>query len=59
MVRTRTGTGGPQPAEVRRMLAAANTALARDQAWVKASRLRLVEAEALLNRSFLALSQKP
>jgi argininosuccinate lyase len=44
MVRTRTGTGGPQPAEVRRMLAAANTAL---------------EAEALLNRSFLALSQKP
>lgn len=59
MVRTRTGTGGPQPAEVRRMLAAASAALVRDQAWVTARRSRLIEAEASLNRSFLELARKP
>lgn len=59
MVRTRTGTGGPQPAEVRRMLAASSTALVRDQAWVTARRSRLIEAEALLNRTFLELARKP
>ncbi|MBB1603801.1 argininosuccinate lyase [Variovorax sp. UMC13] len=59
MVRTRTGTGGPQPAEVRRMLAAAGAALVRDQAWVKARRSRLMEAEASLNRSFIELTRKP
>ena len=59
MVRTRTGTGGPQPAEVRRMLAASSAALVRDQAWVQARRSRLIEAEAILNRSFLELARKP
>ncbi len=59
MVRTRTGTGGPQPAEVRRMLAASTVALVRDQAWVQARRARLLDAEALLNRSFLELARKP
>ena len=58
MVRTRTGTGGPQPAEVRRMLATSSAALVRDQAWVKARRSRLIEAEASLNRSFLGLTSK-
>ncbi|MEO5736474.1 MAG: lyase family protein [Variovorax sp.] len=59
MVRTRTGTGGPQPAEVRRMLAASSAALVRDQAWVNARRSRLIEAEASLNRTFLELARKP
>lgn len=59
MVRTRTGTGGPQPAEVRRMLALSSAALARDQAWSQARRARLIEAEASLNRSFLELVRKP
>lgn len=59
MVRTRTGTGGPQPAEVRRMLAASSAALVRDQSWVTARRSRLLEAEASLNRAFLSLASKP
>lgn len=59
MVRTRTGTGGPQPAEVRRMMAASSAALVRDQAWVQGRRARLMEAEALLNRSFQELARKP
>ena len=59
MVRTRTGTGGPQPAEVRRMLTVSSAALARDQAWVQAKRSSLIEAEATLNRSFLEVARKP
>ncbi|TPG24401.1 argininosuccinate lyase [Variovorax guangxiensis] len=59
MVRTRTGTGGPQPEEVRRMLASSSAALARDQTWAKARRARLIEAEAALNRSFVELARKP
>ena len=55
MVRTRVGTGGPQPAEVQRMLAEARKALATDQAWVAGRRAHLAAAEAKLNVAFGAL----
>jgi argininosuccinate lyase len=55
MVRTRVGIGGPQPAEVRRMLGEARKALAADRQWVNERRQHLAEAEAKLNRAFAEL----
>jgi argininosuccinate lyase len=55
MVRTRVGIGGPQPAEVRRMLAEARKALAADRQWVDRRRQHLAESEADLNQAFAAL----
>lgn len=55
MVRTRVGTGGPQPAETRRMLEASRRALSADRDWVNERRNRLAAAEARLNESFIAL----
>ncbi|MBT1118208.1 argininosuccinate lyase [Stutzerimonas nitrititolerans] len=55
MVKTRVGTGGPQPAEVQRMLKQANQALAGDQHWTNARRDRLAKAEAALDKAFNAL----
>jgi len=55
MVRTRVGIGGPQPAEVRRMIGEARKLLAADRAWIDERRNRLAEAEAKLNRAFAAL----
>lgn len=55
MVRTRVGSGGPQPAEVRRMHAEAIKALDADRAWIGARRKSLAEAEAKLNRAFAQL----
>lgn len=55
MVRSRVGIGGPQPAEVRRMLGEARKALATDQQWLQERRNRLAEAEAKLNRAFAEL----
>lgn len=55
MVRTRVGIGGPQPAEVSRMVAEGKKALAADRAWVDERRQRLAEAEAKLNRAFAEL----
>ena len=52
MVRTRVGVGGPQPAEVRRMLSVAQQALAADRQWVNERRLHLATAEAKLNVAF-------
>lgn len=55
MVRTRVGTGGPQPAEVSRMLLMARQALGRDEAWLGQRLAALAQAEAGLNASFAAL----
>lgn len=55
MVRSRVGIGGPQPAEVRRMLGEARTVLASDQQWVQDRRQRLAQSEAKLNRAFAEL----
>ena len=52
MVRTRLGIGGPQPAEVRRMLGVAQKALIADRQWVNERRLHLATAEAKLNVAF-------
>jgi argininosuccinate lyase len=52
MVRTRVGIGGPQPAEVQRMVKLGRDALARDQAWLAERNNKLLEAEAKLNTAF-------
>lgn len=52
MVRTRVGIGGPQPAEVKRMLGLARGTLAADNAWLDERNAKLIEAQAKLNKSF-------
>ena len=52
MVRTRVGIGGPQPAEVQRMIAVGRDALAKDRAWLAERNNRLLESEAKLNTAF-------
>jgi argininosuccinate lyase len=58
MVRTRVGLGGPQPAEVRRMLGLSRQQLATDRAWADERRDALAAAEAELNNAFSALLQR-
>ena len=57
MVESRRGLGGPQPAEVRRMLAGAATGLEAQRAWLEAERRRLAGAAASLEKSFDAAAQ--
>jgi argininosuccinate lyase len=57
MVESRRGLGGPQPAEVRRMLAGAATGLEAQRAWLGAERRRLAGAAAGLEKSFDAAAQ--
>ena len=59
MVLTRTGTGGPQPQEVARMVAAAKDTLAEDRAWSGEARQRLLTAEAALNAAFEGVKSLP
>jgi argininosuccinate lyase len=56
MVFGRRGIGGPQLAEMNRLLAAARAGVAMDTAWLQERSERLARAEALLGRAFAVLS---
>ena len=59
MVITRTGTGGPQPQEVQRMIASAKDSLVKNRAWSGEMRQRLLAAEAALNAAFEGVRSLP
>jgi argininosuccinate lyase len=57
MVRERRGLGGPQPAEVRRMLAGHNEALGTELAWLEDARERLSRSGAQLDERLTDLQE--
>jgi len=57
MVSVSRGIGGPQPAEVNRMLADQRQHLAADRDWVKRQRTRLQDASTMLQRAFTELAE--
>ncbi len=59
MVAGRRGTGGPEPAEVQRMLEERRTTLAASRAWLRDTRARLAKAAAVREQAFAALSAAP
>jgi argininosuccinate lyase len=59
MVRNRKGLGGPQPAEVRRMLGEQGAMLAAERAWLDAERKRLENSRSELDSAFAALLRGP
>jgi argininosuccinate lyase len=58
MVNSSQGTGGPQPAEVKRMLQAGTKRVAADRAWASERRERLAQASARLDATFRKLIQQ-
>jgi argininosuccinate lyase len=56
MVFGRKGIGGPQLAEVNRMLSAERDLVAAEHAWLKTRGDHLARAEAALDRAFAALA---
>jgi argininosuccinate lyase len=55
MVEASKGLGGPQPAEVTRMLKGASDRLAADRAWLDATRAKLTDASQKLQQAFAGL----
>jgi len=56
MVRTRVGTGGPQPEEVNRMLQAARQTLEQDTQWLRERREAISQADVRLDAAFDVLA---
>jgi argininosuccinate lyase len=57
MVEASKGLGGPQPAEVARMLKGAGDRLAADRAWLDATRAKLADASQKLQQAFTGLRE--
>lgn len=55
MVEASQGLGGPQPAEIARMLEVERTVLASDQAWLKERQAKLAGAQEQLDKAFESL----